>query len=69
MFVNLGNMSDQRFHDPPGHLLMKGECRAGRRTPCLVQDLFQIPVEPCQEISFSGNMKQVLMVMAGKIRF
>lgn len=69
MFSNLGNMGDQRFHDPPGHSLMKGECRTGRRIPCPVQNMFQIPVEPRQEISFSGGVKQVLMVIAGKIGF
>lgn len=69
MFVNLGNMSDQRIHDPPGHPLMEGKGRAGRRTPCPVQDIFQVLVEPRQEIPFSGDVKQVLMVMLVEIGF
>ena len=69
MFANLGKMSDQGFHDPPGHPLMEGKGHAGRRTPCPVQDMFHILVKPRQEIAFSGDVEQVLMVMAGKIGF
>ncbi len=69
MLANLGKVSDQCFHEPPGHPLMKRVPRAGRRMPSLVQDIFQFLIEPRQEISFSGDMKQVLMVMAGKIGF
>jgi hypothetical protein len=69
VYLNLRKMSDQRLHDPLGHPLMKGECRTGRRMPCLVQDMFQNPVEPRQEISLFANLKQVLMMIAGKIGF
>ena len=67
MDVNLGNLNDQRIHDSSGHPLMEGEGRAGRRRPCPVQEMFHVLVEPRHEISFSSDVKQVLMEMAVKI--
>lgn len=67
--ANLWKVGDQCFHEQPGQPLMERVSRAGRRMPCLVQDMLQFLVEPRQEISLFSNVKQVLVEMAGQIGF
>ncbi len=68
MDANLGNVPTKRIHDQLRHLLMEGKGPAWRGGPQCVEDMLHFAINPGQEISLSGQMKHVLMVVAGQVR-
>ncbi|TVQ99101.1 MAG: hypothetical protein EA399_08495 [Desulfovibrionales bacterium] len=67
MDANLGNVPTERIHDQLRHLLMKGKGLAWRGGPQHVENMIHFSIKPCQEISLSGQMKHVLMVVASQV--